>query len=175
MDFRDIKEFLLDSATYIITVVVVILLVIYVVSLQQIVGSSMSPTLKNGDIVLLNKISYRFFKIKRFDVVVVNYSDEKYLVKRIIGLPGEYIEYKDNVLYVNEEAVDEKYLNNINTNNFSLEELGYDKIPDDMYLVLGDNREDSLDSRDIGLVKKKEIIGKTFIRIWPITNFKLIK
>ena len=96
-------------------------------------------------------------------------SKAKYLIKRVIGLPGDKIEYKDNVLYVNGEKIKEDFLNkNIKTENFSLASLGYQKIPKDMYLVLGDNREDSLDSREIGLIKKKDILGKVSLKIWPI-------
>ena len=94
------------------------------------------------------------------------------MIKRVVGLPGDYIEYKDNYLYVNGEKYKEPFINNVETEDFSLKDLGYDKIPDDMYLVLGDNRENSLDSRSYGLIKKKQIIGKAFFKIWPIGKIK---
>ncbi len=79
------------------------------------------------------------------------------------------------MLYINGEPYIEKIVDGMITKNFTLKDLGYDVIPDDMYLVLGDNRGDSLDSRNFGLISKKDIIGKPFLRIWPINKFKVIK
>ena len=106
------------------------------------------------------------------------YADTKFLVKRVVGLPGETVEFKDNKLYINGKYYEEKYLgDDIVTDNFSLEELNYTTIPDDMYLVLGDNRGDSMDSRDsdVGLIPKKDIYGKVRFKIWPINEFKYVK
>lgn len=177
MDWLDIKEFIKDTFKYIIVIVVVLVLAIYVVSLQQVVGPSMSDTLNNNDIVLLDKISYRFTDIKRGDVVSLYYADTKYLIKRVIGLPGEYVEFQDNKLYIDNKYMEEDYVEDVITDDFSLSELGYDEIPEDMYLVLGDNREDSLDSRDasVGLIPKEDIIGKVRIRIWPLNKIGIVK
>lgn len=176
MDLRDVKEFCIDTSKYIFTIFVVIFIIVYVATVQQVVGSSMSPTFENKDILILNKLHYRFFDIKRFDVVSLEYDDTKYLIKRVIGLPGDKIEYKNNVLYINGEAYEEEFLNDdVITNDFSINDLGYEVIPEDMYLVLGDNREDSLDSRDIGLITKKDILGKVNIRIWPINKIRFVK
>lgn len=178
MDFRDIKEFMNDMMKYIITAFVVIFIVVYIVSVQQVVGPSMNPTLKEGDILILDKISYRMRDIRRNEVVALKYDASKYLVKRIIGLPGENIAYKDNYLYIDGKKYQETIYDNMKTEDFTLEEIaGVDKIPDDMYLVLGDNRGNSQDSRDskIGLIKKSDIIGRTFIRIWPLNGIKLVK
>jgi len=172
MDWLDIKEFIKDAFKYVVLFVVIIFIAVYVVGLQQIVGPSMQPTLNNGDIAILDKISYRFIDIKRQDIVSLYYEDSKYLIKRVVGLPGEYIEYKEGKLYVDNNVVDEPYLNGIITDDFKLTDLGYDKIPEDMYLVLGDNRGDSLDSRDskVGLVSKENILGKVRFRIWPLNK-----
>ncbi len=175
MDLRDIKEFLKDSMKYILVIFLVLFLVLYVITVQQIVGSSMSPTLKNQDVVLLSKINYHFTSIKRFDVVSLTYADTKYLVKRVIGLPHEKITYQNNILYVNGKAIKEPFLKKTVTKDFSIQDLGYDQIPKDKYLVLGDNRENSLDSREIGLVSKKDILGKVLVKFWPITEFKIVK
>ena len=98
MDWLDIKEFLSDTIKYIIFIVVILVIAVYVVGLQQIVGPSMTPTLRNGDIVILDKLSYRFSEIKRDDIVALYYADTKFLVKRVVGLPGETVEFKDNKL-----------------------------------------------------------------------------
>lgn len=173
MDLREIKEFLKDSFKYIILILVVLLVFLYVISFQQILGPSMQPNLRADDVVILDKLKYRVSSIKRFDIVALDYKDSKYLVKRVIGIPGDTIEYKDNVLYVNGNSVKEEFLaDNVITNDFSLMSIGYSSIPDDMYLVLGDNRGNSMDGRDFGLVNKSQIKGKVWFRFWPITKFK---
>ena len=176
MDLREVREFIIDTSKYILTMVVVIFIIMYVATVQQIIGSSMESKYKDQDIVILNKLHYRFFKIKRFDVVSLKYDGSKYLIKRVIGLPGDNIEYKNNKLFINGKKIEEYFLDKeTNTEDFSLTTLGYEKIPKDMYLVLGDNRENSLDSREIGLVKRKDILGKIKLRIWPINKFGRVK
>lgn len=178
MDWLEIKEFIKDTLKYIILIVVVLVLALYVVSLQQVVGPSMSSTLESGDVVILDKISYRFKDIKRGDIASLYYADTKYLIKRVVGLPGENIEFKDSTLYINGVPYKENYLpEGVITEDFSLSSLGYDVIPDDMYLVLGDNRGDSLDSRDakVGLIKKDDIIGQVRLQIWPLNKIKITK
>ena len=101
MDFREITEFFKDTLKYIIVIVVVLVIVLYVVTLQQVVGPSMQPTLNEGDVLILNKFQYHIFDVKRNDVVALKYDGSKYLIKRVIGLPGESIYYKDNILYIN--------------------------------------------------------------------------
>src|SRR5699024_6393772 len=117
--------------------------------------------LQNGDILVLNKIKYRFMDIKRGDIISLEYADTKYLIKRVIGLPGDSVSIKNNTLYINDKVYVENYLDEgLEYDDFELSSLGYNTIPDNMYLVLGDNREDSLDSREIGLISKDEVIGK---------------
>lgn len=176
MDFRDIKEFIKDASKYILVVILVLVIVIYVVSLQQVVGPSMSKTLNNKDIILIDKLSYRFSEPKRFDVVSFEYAETKYLIKRIIGLPKEHVKYEDGILYINGVKYDDMYNLNEITDDFDIKKLGFDIIPDDMYLVLGDNRTNSLDGRSkkVGLIRKEDIIGKASIKIWPLNGIKLI-
>lgn len=173
MDFRSIVEFFKDVSKYLIIIVIVLFVAIYIISLQQVVGPSMEPYLNDGDVLLLNKFNYHLFNVKRNDVIAFKYEDTKYLVKRVIGLPGENIYYKDNTLYINDEVYDE--VDKFSIEDFNLADLGYSVIPDDMYLVLGDNRGNSMDSRNFGLIKKDDIIGKAFVRIWPLNGFKIIK
>lgn len=172
MDLRDIKEFVKDFIKVAILIIVVFAIYMWVIGMQQVVGTSMNHTLENGDMVLLYKAGYKISDIKRFDVISFYYDETKYLIKRVIGLPGEHIAYKDNKLYVNGEYIEEE--RDFITEDFDLKELGYDVIPEDMYFVLGDNRGNSLDSREIGLVKKEDVIGEAIARVWPIIDFKLI-
>lgn len=170
MDLRDIKEFLKDALKYIIAIVVILIFAIYVVSFQEVIGPSMNNTLKSGDITVVNKLVFRFRNIKRDEIVSLK-KDDKIMVKRIIGLPGEHIEYKDNILYVDGKKISDS--RSSSTKDFKLESIGYDTIPKDMYLVLGDNRTNSSDSRTFGLVKKSDIIGKVNIRIYPFNKIKI--
>lgn len=163
------NKILKEILEYVIIIVVVILFRHFLYSPIRVSGSSMEPTLYDADIMILNKIGYKINGLKRFDVVVVNYDNEK-IIKRVIGLPGEHIEYKDDVLYVNGKIIKEDYDRKI-TSDFSLEDLGEKIIPEDKYLVLGDNRPISKDSRIIGLVDKKDIEGYTSFVLLPISKF----
>ncbi|MCI8778214.1 MAG: signal peptidase I [Bacilli bacterium] len=167
---RDIKEFLKDAVVYVLIAVAVILIIKYVFSLEQVVGPSMEPNYRSGDLLFLNKISYKFKEPRLFDVVVIANDDTKYMIKRIIGLPGDTIEYKDNKLYINGEVTKEYFDTSGITKDFSLAQFDYDIIPDGYYFVLGDNRENSKDSRVYGLISREDIIGKVQFRIWPIVR-----
>lgn len=173
MDLRNITEFIKDASKYIIVVIFVLLFFIFVMGLQQVIGPSMNPTLNEGDIIITNKLIYRFKSIERNDIVVIS-QDEKYMIKRIVGLPGETVEYQNNDVLINGKAYKETFTNS-ETEDFTIQDLGYDVIPEDMYLVLGDNRENSLDSRTFGLVSKNQIVGKAWIKIWPISKMKILK
>lgn len=173
MDWLSIRELIIDTIKLTIAVFIILFLIIYVVSITQVVGNSMNSTLKDGDVLVLSKAHYKIFDIKRGDIISLDYADTKYLIKRVIGLPGDDVDIIDNQLYINNELYEEDYLDSdLVYDNFSLQDLGYTTIPEDMYLVLGDNREDSLDSREIGLISKDEINGKIVLRIWPINKIK---
>ena len=170
MDLRDIKEFIKDSLKYLIVVATIFFIALFVVSFEQVIGPSMEGTLNAGDVTIVNKLVYKFRTIKRNEIVSINQKD-KIMVKRVIGLPGEHIEYKDNKLYVNGSLVLENNIS-VETKDFKLEDIGYETIPKDMYFVLGDNRTNSSDSREFGLVKKDEIIGKIVMRLYPFSKIK---
>ena len=173
MDWLGIKEFLKDSFKLILFIIILLFIMIYVFSITQVVGDSMSPTLVDEEVLFLNKAQYRFFDVKRGDIISLEYADTKYLIKRVIGLPGEKVEIKDNKVYINDELLEEEYLQNeLVYDDFTLQEIGYDTIPENMYFVLGDNRENSMDSREIGLVSKEQIQGKIFMRFWPLNKIK---
>lgn len=170
MDLRDIKEFIKDSLKYLIVIATLFFIALFVVSFEQVIGPSMEGTLNAGDVTIVNKLVYKFRTIKRNEIVSINQKD-KIMVKRVIGLPGEHIEYKDNKLYVNGSLVLENNIS-VETKDFKLEDIGYETIPKDMYFVLGDNRTNSSDSREFGLVKKDEIIGKIVMRLYPFSKIK---
>ncbi|MED3660377.1 signal peptidase I [Ureibacillus sp. FSL K6-8385] len=148
-------------------------------------GESMMPTLKDGDKMIVNKIGYRFGEPKRFDIVVFHAPEGKDYIKRVIGLPGEHIEYKDDQLYINGEPVDEPYLDEYKsqltegqlTQDFTLQDIdpNMDVIPEGYVFVMGDNRRYSKDSRHIGVISEDDIIGKTSIVFWPLSEMKIVK
>lgn len=162
------KDSTMEYFIYILIIFLIVMIRTFIVTPVRVNGDSMHPTLKNGEIMLLNKINYRFNDIKRFDIVVVNEPDQK-IIKRVIGLPGETIEYKNNTLYINDKKVEEPYLKE-ETADFNLKELGLTKIPKNEYFVIGDNRDNSKDSRIIGPVKRKEISGRTRLVILPLNE-----
>lgn len=171
MDWLSIREFIIDFIKLIIVVIIILILMIYVVSITQVVGDSMINTLNDGDVLILNKLKYRLGEIERGDIISLKYADTKYLIKRVIGLPGDSISIKNNKIYINGELYVEDYLEeDLVYDDFELSSLGYEEIPEGMYFVLGDNRENSLDSREIGLVKEEDIIGKVSLRIWPLNK-----
>lgn len=141
-------------------------------------GDSMEPTLSNGDYLLLNKFS----DIERFDIVVFPPpdNDETQYVKRVIGLPGDSVEYRDDLLYLNGEPVEEIFLGEheaedqifYTSGNFSLLTLlGEEVVPEGQYFVLGDNRFNSRDSRSFGFIDEETILGKVSLRYWPFEEF----
>ncbi|MDF9762423.1 MULTISPECIES: signal peptidase I [Peribacillus] len=148
-------------------------------------GNSMMPTLKNTDRMLVNKISYSIGEPKRFDIIVFEAPEGKDYIKRVIGLPGEKVEYKDDTLYVNGKAYDEPYLDEYKkqlidggalTEPFTLSDvIEQGTVPEDHLFVLGDNRRVSKDSRyiSVGVVPYDKVLGKTKLVYWPIEDFRL--
>ena len=128
----------------------------------------MEKTLINGEIMILNKIGPKTSGYKSFDIVVLKNNDS-YLIKRIIGLPNEKIEYIDNKLYVNDKEIKDPYVNEVITEFSSIE------VPNDSYFVLGDNRGYSKDSRIIGTISKKDLLGKTNFILFPFKKFGKVK
>lgn len=130
-------------------------------------GKSMEPTLDDGNMLAVNRIAYSVKKVKRFDVVVFHANKDEDYVKRIIALPGDEVEYRDNTLYINGKAVEEPFLekkkreNSEYTQDFTLKQLtGKTAVPDDALFVMGDNRPESFDSRSFGFVYKDQLVGR---------------
>lgn len=140
-------------------------------------GSSMENTLHHGDNLIVDKLTYRFSKPKRYDIIVFpfRYQEKTYYIKRIIGLPGETIQIQDGVIWIDGEVLQESYGREVMKNAG----LAADMITlgEDEYFVLGDNRNDSTDSRDpsVGVIHKDEIIGRAWLRIWPLDKIGVLK
>lgn len=171
------KKFLkevLSNSIYILTVLLLTFLVVkYVMVRTEVIGPSMQPTLYSKDNLMVEKLSYRFGEPERFDVIVFpfQYAEKTYYIKRIIGLPGETIQIDDNgTIYIDGEVLNENYGKEI-INNPGIASnpihLGQNE-----YFVLGDNRNDSSDSRDpsVGNIYRKDIIGRAWFRFWPEFN-----
>lgn len=175
---RTLNNILSTSIYFLIVLLLVFGMVTYVGQRIEVIGSSMFPTLADGDNLLVDKLTYRFDNPQRFDIVVFPYRYEKdtRYIKRIIGLPGEkiYID-SEGKIYINDEVLDEGYGNEVILDPGR----AYEPITlgDDEYFVLGDNRNYSMDSRDpnVANVKRDEIIGKAFLRLYPFNKMGLIK
>ena len=161
------KKILKEWVSYFLIILAILLIRLFIITPVRVDGPSMNPTLENKQILLLSKYSKHY---ERFDIVVFNYAKQK-LVKRIIGLPGEKIEFKNNKLYINNKEIEEDF-GHMETEDFSLSDIGYETIPDNMYFLVGDNRTNSLDSRYIGLVYYSDIEGVVHFSIWPLKKIK---
>ena len=159
---KGFKYYFKEYISYVIVIVLVLLFKKFVASPIKVNGNSMFKTLHDGDVMILNIIGYRFSDIKRVYIVVVDEGDE-YLIKRVIGLPGETIEYKNSKLYVNGKNIKDEYGNG-ETSDFKV------VVPVGKYFVLGDNRTNSLDSRYFGAFQKKKILGKTKLTLFPFNR-----
>lgn len=158
------KEGFKELIPYIVILLVVILIKQFLFTTILVDGKSMEKTLYNNDLMILNKIGIKLKPIKRFDIIVIKNGKNK-LIKRVIALPGETVEYRDNKLYINDELVEENYGSDV-TYDFDAV-----KVPEDNYFVLGDNRTDSADSRLIGTIPKKEILGHAVFTVYPFNRF----
>ena len=162
---------------FILIVILVIFVGIHISGNQtEVIGSSMYPTLAEGDKVLVDRVSYRFVNPARYDIIIFpfTYQEDVYYIKRIIGLPGETVQIMNGKIYINGQELDEP---------FAFEPIvspglafGQITLGEDEYFVLGDNRNDSSDSRQptIGNIRRQDIIGRALARMWPLRSFSLL-
>ncbi len=173
-----LKEILSISIYLLLVFCAAYLIVTYVGQRTQVSGSSMETTLSDGDHLIVDKISYRFEDPERFDIIVFpfQYDTDTYYIKRIIGMPGETVQIDDSgTIYIDGEVLEEIYGREVIQNPGRASDpilLG-----DDEYFVMGDNRNNSSDSRDpsVGNIHRRDIIGRAFVRIWPISKFGILK
>lgn len=144
----------------------------FVITRVRVDGSSMENTLHHNDIMLLNIISYKLKDPERFDIIVFKYEKQS-LIKRVIGLPGDRVAYIKGKVLLNGEAINETYVDKENNQEW----IDYKEItiPEGKYYVLGDNRDNSSDSRIIGLIDRKDITGSASLTIYPFKRFGFIK
>lgn len=172
--FREILGFLVYVAA---VVGITFLIITFVGQRTYVSGSSMENTLHHGDNLIVDKITYRFKDPSRYDIIVFpfRYEENVYYIKRIIGLPGETIRIEDGTIYVDGEVLYESYGREV------MKSAGLAADPvvlgEDEYFVLGDNRNDSTDSRDpnVGVIHRDEIIGRAWMRIWPLDGIGVLK
>lgn len=151
---------------YIVIVVVVVLIRTFIITPVRVDGDSMKNTLKNGDILLLYKLS----STDRFDIIVLDEEkDNEKIIKRVIGLPGETVAIKKGKIYINDKVIDDEYAYGQTSD--------YNKVTlkDDEYFILGDNRLISKDSRYFGPIKDNEIKGKIVFRLFPFTKIGTVQ
>lgn len=169
---------LLGMLVYVgIVLAITFLIITFVGQRTHVSGESMENTLDDGDQLIVDKLTYRFHDPERFDIIVFpfRYKDNTYYIKRIIGLPGETVQIADGEIYINGEVLEESYGREV------MQDAGQAAEPitlgDDEYFVLGDNRNYSSDSRDpsVALIHRKEIIGRAWLRIWPLDSFGILK
>lgn len=174
----DMKKEILSWVFYIAFVLVLTWVIItFVGQRTRVDGRSMMNTLHDGDNLIVEKLSYRFSDPKRFDIIVFPPTGKKeYYIKRIIGLPGETVQIDENGnIYINGELLEENYgAETIQNPGRAAKPI---MLGDDEYFVMGDNRNNSKDSRseEVGNVKRSQIIGRVWLRIWPLNKFGLLK
>ncbi len=155
------------------TALIAILVVIFVVQPVKVEGTSMEPRLEPRDRIFVNKFVYYLSDVNRGDIVVFWYPKDKTksFIKRVIGLPGETVEVRSGVVYLNDEKLPEPYL----AGEFDNESYPLQVVPSDQYFVLGDHRNSSNDSRDWGFVPEQNIFGEAVFRYWPLSKLGLIR
>ncbi len=176
---KKILKEILSTSLYLLFVLCAVYLVIHFVGQRtQVQGSSMEPKLSSEDNLIVDKISYHFHDPERFDIVVFpfRYEENTFYIKRVIGLPGETVRIDEmgNIL-IDGEVLEESYGKEVIQNpGRAYEDI---VLADDEYFLMGDNRNNSTDSRDpsVGNVRRDEIIGRAWLRIWPLDKFGFIK
>lgn len=176
---KSVKRELISLLIYIIIVFCLAgLLRTFVIQRTLVDGHSMENTLQDKDQLIIDKLSYHFKAPKRFDIIVFpyQYDESTHYIKRVIGLPGETVLITGNTIYINGSPLEENYGKEAmdeGTSGIAQQEI---VLSDNEYFVLGDNRNNSTDSRseDVGPIKREDIIGRAFLRVWPMKNFKVL-
>lgn len=177
-------KFLLEFIqSIVLALAVFVLFYLFVAQPNEVKGSSMYPTFKDKEYLLTEKISYELGDPKRGDVVIFKApasepcsADECEYIKRVIGIPGDKVMVKEGDVYVNGEMLDQSFLpEKVYTSQGEYMEEGVEKVvPEGQYLCFGDNRPNSRDGREFGPIDRDLIIGKAFVKYWPLSSIGLI-
>lgn len=176
----NIKDIIWDFLELLIICASIIALTFWFVGQPvQVSGSSMEPNLSNNQQLIAEKLTYKLREPERGEVAILKHPENPpvLLVKRIVGLPGDTFEIKDGQIYVNGSKLEEPYINNseLTQGKNKLKDNQKIKVPEDKYIVLGDNRDDSADSRNWGFIDEGSLVGRASLVYAPISEFKLIK
>ena len=172
-----VKDIIGMVVYFLIVVAVMVFVVKFIGQRTVVIGDSMQTTLSDGDNLITDKITYRFKDPKRFDIVVFPFKENtsKLLIKRIIGMPGETVQIKNGKVYINGYELQENYGSAVmNDAGLASEPI---LLGEDEYFVLGDNRNNSQDSRfsSVGNVSRSDLIGRAWVRLWPLDKICLLK
>lgn len=173
-----LKKEIIDWIKTIAISLVLAFLIVQVIKPTIVSGESMYPTLNDRDYLILNRLSYKFGEVERGDIIVFKTNlkqdngKEKDLIKRVIAIPGDHLVIEDSKVYINDELIDEPYIHNAYTSG-DIDIV----IPENKIFAMGDNRENSKDSRseDVGLVDENDILGEVMVRLLPISNIGTVK
>lgn len=173
-----LKKEIIDWIKTIAISLVLAFLIVQVIKPTIVSGESMYPTLNDRDYLILNRLSYKFGEIERGDIIVFKTNlkqdngKEKDLIKRVIAIPGDHLVIENSKVYINDELIDEPYIHNAYTSG-DIDIV----IPENKIFAMGDNRENSKDSRseDVGLIDENDILGEVMVRLLPISNIGTVK
>ncbi len=181
MDKKTFWEYMKISVITVVVMILILILISCVAQRTVVNGDSMYPTLENNESVIVNKLAYKFEEIERFDVVIFPHYNEKkseeiFYVKRVIGMPGEIIRIENGNIYINDEQLEE-YYGYYDMDLPFFEGVAQDDyyIGEDEYFVIGDNRNNSEDSRTFGCISEDIITGKAAFRIYPFSRIGKIR
>lgn len=165
---KPVVTFLIELAQTLVLAAILYFMIDFVVARVRVENISMKPTLEPGEFLLVNKMAYKLGEMNRGDIVIFHHSEEEDYIKRLIGLPGDKVEIRDNVVKVNDLVLDEPYL--VAPPHYN----GTWEVPAGSIFVLGDNRNQSSNSHSWGFVSMEKLIGKALAIYWPIQNAQVL-
>lgn len=174
------KDSLIELIQFVAIVASILMIIrVFIAEPHKVSGKSMVPNFQDGDYIITNKLATRFSTFQRGEVIILKNPqnpEKEVFIKRIIGLPGETLKLMDGKVYINNNILEEPYLpNNLKTGGEGFLKEGDEvTIPVENYFVMGDNRNNSSDSRQFGYIPREDIIGQAFVRYWPVNKMIVI-
>ncbi|MFA5933071.1 MAG: signal peptidase I [Microgenomates group bacterium] len=174
------KDSLVELIQFVAIVASILMIIrVFIAEPHKVSGKSMVPNFQDGDYIITNKLATRSSAYQRGEIIILKNPqnpEKEVFIKRVIGLPGETLKLSDGKVYINETLLNEPYLpQDLETHGEGFLKDGDEiTMPADNYFVMGDNRKNSSDSRQFGLIPKSEIIGQAFLRYWPVDKMVII-